>query len=286
MELRRWRLHTDRDLHVDRALKRAFLFQLSILLLAGSPAAAQTSVEVTPLRFELSPAPGSTATHAVTLSNTGKAPVRIRARLTDWDLSRDGAPQFEGAAEGGPYSATSWVRIAPPEQVIDTGKDGVVRFTVSVPSDVKPSGYRTGILFEFSPATGDRIARGGEVLFKSRIGTLIYLNVGEPPVTIDLTDLQVRTAPEQTHVIAVLKNASHRTIRTKGTLTLFDTAGKTITQVPVPDVPVLPESEREVAIVAFEASKPVPPGEYRVEVRLDLGMPALIVGETTLKVAK
>jgi hypothetical protein len=51
-------------------------------------------------------------------------------------------------------------------------------------------------------------------------------------------------------------------------------------------VPVLPESEREVAIVAFEAEKPLPPGEYRVEVRFDVGMPAVIVGETTLKVPR
>jgi hypothetical protein len=243
-------------------------------------------VEVTPLRFELAPAPGATATHAVTLNNSGKEPVRIRARLSDWDLSRDGGPQFEGVPEGGPYSATAWIRIAPPEQVIDPGKEGIVRFSLSVPGDAKPGGYRTGILFEFAPATAGRAARGGEVQFRSRIGTLIYVNIGEPPIAVDLIDLQTRSSPEQTHVIAVLKNSSRRTVRTKGTLTLFDTGGKTMSQGPVPDVPVLPESEREVAIVAFEASNPLPPGEYRVEVRFDVGMPAVIVGETTLKVAK
>jgi hypothetical protein len=241
---------------------------------------------VTPLRFELNPAPGATATHAVTLNNSGKDPVRIRARLTDWDLSRDGAPQFEGVPEGGPYSATGWVRIAPPEQVIDPGKEGTVRFTLSVPADAKPGGHRTGILFEFLPASGDRVARGREVQFRSRIGTLIYVNIGDPPIAVELTDLHIRPGREQTHVIAVLKNTSRRTVRTKGTLTLFDAAGKTVSQGPVPDVPVLPESEREVAIVAFEASKPLPPGEYRVEVKFDVGMPALIVGETTVKVAK
>jgi hypothetical protein len=53
----------------------------------------------------------------------------------------------------------------------------------------------------------------------------------------------------------------------------------------VPDVPVLPESEREVAITALDPDKPAPPaGEYRVEVKIDVGMPAVIVGETTLKV--
>jgi len=53
----------------------------------------------------------------------------------------------------------------------------------------------------------------------------------------------------------------------------------------VPDVPVLPESEREVAITLNEADKPaVPAGDYRVEVRIDAGMPAVLVGETTVKI--
>ena len=41
-----------------------------------------------------------------------------------------------------------------------------------------------------------------------------------------------------------------------------------------------------MAIPVSAADKPLPAGEYRVEVRIDVGMPALIVGETTLKVPK
>jgi hypothetical protein len=41
-----------------------------------------------------------------------------------------------------------------------------------------------------------------------------------------------------------------------------------------------------VAIPAFNADKPKPPpGEYRVEIKIDVGLPALIIGETTLKVS-
>jgi hypothetical protein len=69
-------------------------------------------------------------------------------------------------------------------------------------------------------------------------------------------------------------------------MTVFGPDGSQVAQVPVPDVPVLPESEREVAIVAFEAANPLPPGEYRVEVRIDVGMAAVIVGETMLKVPR
>jgi hypothetical protein len=57
---------------------------------------------------------------------------------------------------------------------------------------------------------------------------------------------------------------------------------------PVPDVPRLPESEREVAIIAIDSDKnlTLPPGEPRVEVKLDVGLPAHIVSETALKVPR
>jgi hypothetical protein len=124
------------------------------------------------------------------------------------------------------------------------------------------------------------------VQFRSRIATLIYVNVGEPPVSVELTDLQVRRAQDQTQVVATLRNTSRRNVRTRGTVTVLDSGGGTVSQVPVPDAPLLPESERELAIDATAASTPLSAGEYRVELRLDVGMPELLVGETTLKVAR
>jgi hypothetical protein len=89
-------------------------------------------------------------------------------------------------------------------------------------------------------------------------------------------------------IVATLKNTSRRSVRTKGTLIIYDASGKTLREMPVPDVPLLPESERDVAIVATDVEKSLtlPPGDYRVEVKLDVGLPALVVGETTLKVPR
>lgn len=253
---------------------------------SATAARAQISVEVSPLRVELQAGPGSATTQAITLTNTGPEAVRIRARLTDWDLSPDGAPQFEGVPEGGPYSATAWLRIAPPEQVLEAGRPAVVRFTMSVPPDVPPAGYRTGVLFEFLPASGDPVARARQVQFRSRVATLIYVNIGQPPINVELSDVRIRAGKDHTHVVATLTNTGRRTVRTTGTLTVFDAAGTVVRKVPVPDVPVLPEREREVAIAAYEASRPLSAGDYRVEVKIDVGMPALIVGETMLKVPR
>jgi hypothetical protein len=212
--------------------------------------------------------------------------VRVRATVSDWHLSRDGSPQFVEAPDP-KFSASGWTRVAPPEIVVDAGKETIVRFTLGVPAGVAPAGYRTSVLFEFSPASGSPVPKAREVAFKSRIATLIYINVGEPAAAVELTDVRNRLLPDQpAQIIAVLKNTGQRTVRTRGTLTLYDKSNAVISQTVVPDVPLLPESEREVAILAINPDKPrPPPGEYRVEIRIDVGLPALIVGETTLKVS-
>jgi hypothetical protein len=198
----------------------------------------------------------------------------------------DGSPQFTGD-EDARHSATPWTHVVPPEQVIDVGKSGIVRFNLAVPADAAPAGYRTSILFEFGPASGDPVAHGHDVIVRSRIATLIYLNVGEPPAAVELTDLKSRFLQNQPpRIVAVLKNTGERSVRTRGTMTVFDKTGAKVGEVGVPDVPVLPDSQREVAIDLWnaEGGQALPPGEYRVEVRIDVGMPAVIVGETTLTV--
>jgi hypothetical protein len=284
MDLQHRHIYADRPVHAQRALIAA----LAASILWAGPAAAQISVEVSPLRVELTAGAGSTTTQGITVSNAGKDPIRVRARLTDWELSRDGAPQFESAVENGPYSATGWLRIAPPEQVIDPGKDAVVRFSMTVPQQIEPAGYRTGVLFEFGPAGGDPVARGREVMFKSRIATLIYITIGQPPVAAELIDLRSRAAGPQLQIVATVKNTSRRSVRTKGSLAVWNERGQTVREVPVPDVPLLPESEREVMIVVVDPDKQsvLAAGDYRVELRLDVGLPAVLVGETTLKVPR
>jgi P pilus assembly chaperone PapD len=267
----------------------------AVALAAGAvvarPAAAQVSIEASPLRVEVQAVPGGTNTQSVTLTNVGGQPVRVRASLADWYLSREGTPQFEEPGPARPFTASGWVRFAPPEFIIRGGQQGTVRFTVTVPQGAEAAGYRTGLLFDFSPDEPDGVVRAKQVTVRSRIATLIYVHVaqagpaGHPPASVELTDLQVRTK-EQTEVVATLKNVSRRSVRTKGTLVLYDKSGAVVLQVPVPDVPVLPESERDVAVSTGESPKPLAPGDYRVELKIDVGQPAVIVGETTLKVER
>jgi len=259
-------------------------------LLVAAPAMAQVSVEVSPLRVELTSEPGGTHTQAVTLSNQGGAAVRIRATAMDWFLSRDGTPQFDSALPEPEqkYGASSWVRVAPPEQVVEPGETATVRFTTAIPAQTPAAGYRAAIMFDVSPASGDLVDQRRSVRFVSRVATLVYLTVGKPAPAIDLTNLYVRAIegePEQ--VVATLTNTGSAYVRSKGQLIIYDGTGAIVRELDVPSAPLLPESERDLAIsTVAKGQEPLPAGDYRVEVRLDLGMPALLVGETTLKVAR
>ena len=103
----------------------------------------------------------------------------------------------------------------------------------------------------------------------------------------ELVDVKVRPTNEGLDVVATVKNSGRKTVRTKGTLVLLDAAGAVARETAVPDVPLLPESEREVAVpIAIAPATPLAPGIYRAELKLDLGLAAIIVGETPVTIAK
>lgn len=282
MDLQRRHVYADHCLHAQRALAAALF-----VTLAPVAAWAQVSVEVTPLRVELKAGPGGTHTQTVALTNHDASAVRIHARVDDWYLSKDGTPQFMPADGTSPFSAAAWVRVNPVEQVIQPGASSQVRFTTTAPTEAAPGGYRAAIMFDLLPAAGDAAMQMKGVRFQSRVATLIYLTVGSPQPHIEIVDVQPGERGGPPSVVATLKNTGRVHVRTKGQVVIYDKAGTAVRRVAVPDVPVLPESERDVHIrLVEEGQQPLDAGEYRVEVRIDVGLPELLIGETTVTIGK
>ncbi len=282
MDVQGRQLHDDDHLHAQLALV-VRLAVMSLVTLAPAAARAQVSVEVNPPRIELkAQAPGGTATQAITLTNHDSHPVRIHVGVDDWYLSKDGTPQFKPAAGTMPYSAASWVRVNPVEQVVQPHGSFTVRCTTAAPAGTAPGGYRAAVMFTLAPPEGPLVRKG--VVIQGRVVTLIYLTIGSPKPAIDLTDVQPRLVPGQPPVVvATLKNTGRVHVRTRGHMIVYDKKGTVVRRLLIPDVPVLPESERDLAVSTVdEKLPPLGPGEYRIEMRIDVGMPELLVGETTL----
>lgn len=245
------------------------------------------SVEVTPLRVELKMAPKATHTQAITLRNDSAAAVHVRVRVDDYWLSIDGTPQFKLATAGEPFSASGWIRTNPSDFTLRPGETTTVRATTTVPADTLEGGYRCGIMFEFDPPGTDPKTARKDMQFRGRVATIVYATVGAPKADVDLADLQVRpTDSPMPDVVALLANAGRAYIRTKGTLVISTMEGRRVRELPLPNVPVLPESRRELRVSTASQDPPLPPGRYKVEIRVDVGLPALLVGETTFEVMR
>jgi hypothetical protein len=246
----------------------------------------QLSMEVTPLRVELKMGAKATHTQPITLHNDSSAAVHVRARVDEYWLSLDGTPQFKFATPGEPYSALEWVRLNPSELTIAPGATATVRATTTVPAGTLDGGYRCAVMFEFDPP-GLNGKAAKEMQFRGRVATLIYATVGTPKSAVELADLQaLPTKSGMPDIVALLTNAGRAYVRTKGSMIITTTDGQTVREVALPNVPVLPESKRELRVPTVgPQDAPLAPGSYHLEIRIDVGQPALLVGETTFEVA-
>lgn len=281
-----------RDRHLFAHHRLHALFAVAILSLGSVPAPAgaqQVSVQITPLRIEMKTAAGGATTQTISLTNQDREPVRVHAAVTDWYLSKDGTPQFTPVDPASPYTASPWLRINPVEVVAQPGVETTIRFTLNVPPTVQPAGYRSAIMFEFLPPGTEPAAMSKGVAFRSRIATIIYLTIGAPTPAVEILDLQPRLqAGEPPALVATLKNTGRVHVRTKGQVIVHGPDGQIVRRLPLPDVPVLPGSEREVVVALGDPGQltPLPPGRYRMEVRIDVGLPEVLVGETTITIGQ
>ncbi len=260
----------------------------ALALPAAAWAQGPLSVEISPLRVELKMAAKATHTQPITLRNDSKSPIHVRARVDEYWLSNDGTPQFKLATPGEPFSAVGWVRVNPSDFTINAGDSVTVRATTAVPGDTKDGSYRCAVMFEFDPPGLDPRAARRDMQFRGRVATLVYATVGSPKTAVDIDDLEVRAVRDAApNVIVQLSNAGRGYVRTKGTMVISAADGRVVREVQIPNVPVLPESKRELAIpTAGPQDAPLEPGHYKVEVRIDVGQSALLVAETQLDLSR
>ena len=248
---------------------------LTAILLCGY-LHADVSIGVSPIRIEHSVGQGERGTDMISVTNDGSAATRLRISVEDWSLTKDGNPVFMKTGENA-YSCARWIRVNPTDLRIEPGQTKEVRFTVSVPQGVEDGGYRAAIIIETVPdaTPGEKVKR---VFLRGRIATIIYEVVGKPIPNGHANALQARPKKEGVDFILALQNAGKVHFRTKGSIAVKDDRGEKVLEVEIPDVPVLPESEREVK-VSYE--KPVPKGKYRALAVVDIGKKELIGAEAS-----
>lgn len=262
---------------MNRKLQTLFI---SILLLTPTFAfSAEVSISVSPIRVEHLVKQGEKGTDMITVTNDGTASTRLKVSIDDWALTKDGNPTFM-KVERNPYSCAEWIRINPVDFRISPGQTKEVRYTVSVPEGIDDGGYRAAIIFETVPdiTPGEKIKR---VFLRGRIVTILYEVVGKPIPKGHANSLKTKLKKDGIDFILSLQNTGKVHYRTKGTITVKDEKGERVFEIEIPDVPVLPESERDVRV---NYEKPIPKGKYSAMAVVDIGMKELIGAETSFSI--
>lgn len=260
-----------------RRKPRAIVLVSSILIFIPILAySAEVSLSVSPIRVEHLVRQGEKGTDMISVTNDGTAPTRLKVSVEDWTLTKDGNPMFMKVGNT-PYSCAEWIRVNPVDFRIGPGQTREVRYTISVPQGIDDGGYRAAIIFETVPEVipGEKTKR---VFLKGRIVTILYEVVGKPILQGHANGLKTERKKEGIDFILSLQNTGKVHYRTKGTITVKDEKGEKAFEVEIPDVPVLPESERKIKV---SYDKSIPKGKYTATAVVDIGKKELIGAETT-----
>jgi P pilus assembly chaperone PapD len=266
-------------------MKSLFWFSLAALLPVvgfwAGPAAAQVDLVVSPIRAEHQIEPGSSETNVIQVKNEGKKPERVKVYIEDWQLDSKGNVTYSRAGKN-PHSCSPWIQVNPTDFRLDPGTREV-RYTLTVPPGAKPGTCWTAIVFEGMPAMEGKPA-GRMMGVHGRIGVVVYQTVGKPEIKADFKDFQVHPAKGKLTFNLALTNSGSAFYRLKKSrIILKNSQGQEVSQIEVPDIPVLPGGSRDLE---FAKDLTLPPGDYLAEAVLDVGRSAFLGRKKTFTVTR
>ncbi len=230
---------------------------------------------ITPPRQSLTTAPGSTVTTTVTVLTTAATEQQVRADLSDWTFDVSGELRFLPPATI-PTSASGWIALESGDLILAPGETRDVRLEITVPEDAEGT-HHAMVFFTVVPPSSD--ADGVGVTTTTRVGLTVYITVaGTERSGSELVDLY---QPDPTTLAAVVVNTGNTVMRLGGAIELRNEAGDVVHRLPVPDVPVLRESEREVR---FDLPEDLEPGFYVVLALIEDDRGGLLAGELPIEI--
>ena len=165
-----------------------------------------------------------------------------------------------------------------------------MRVTTTVPADTRDGSYRCAVMFEFDPPGADRETARKDMQFRGRVATLVYATVGAPKTAIELDDLQVQPVPNGAPNVVATAEQHRPRLRPHqghdGHLRRPTAASCANSRCPTCRCCRRARVSCAISDGGAAGHAPLEPGLYKVEVRIDVGQTALLVGETTLEVSR
>jgi len=247
---------------------------LILSVLVGGPVWA-ADIGLTPPRLALAAPAGGTVTATFSVLTSAATEQSVEAALSDWFLDVAGDITF--LAPGTlPSSAAGWLTLESDAFALEPAGSREIRLEVSVPPDAQGT-HHAMVFFTVAPPPSDTPGVG--VTTTTRVGLTVYVTVtGTERSGSELVDLY---QPDDATLAAVVVNTGNTVMRLGGAIELRNEAGDVVHRLPVPDVPVLRESEREVR---FALPDDLEPGFYVVLALIEDDRGGLLAGELPLEV--
>ncbi|MCA1791578.1 MAG: hypothetical protein LC667_17530 [Thioalkalivibrio sp.] len=247
---------------------------LVLALLVGSPVEA-ADIGLTPPRLILSAQPGDTVTAVFSVLTSAATEQSVESATSDWFLGVDGELAFVPPGTT-PHSAAGWLALESGTFALAPSSSREVRLEVTVPEDAEGT-HHAMVFFTVVPPPTDTPGVG--VTTTTRVGLTVYVTVtGTERSGSELVDLY---QPDPTTLAAVVVNTGNTVMRLGGAIELRNEAGDVVHRLPVPDVPVLRESEREVR---FDLPDDLEPGFYVVLALIEDDRGGVLAGELPIEI--
>jgi hypothetical protein len=253
-----------------RALQRFF-----VIGLLATPWALAADLGITPPRLALNASPGGAVVATVTVLTTASTDQQVAVAVRDWTMSIDGELTYLPAGSTA-TSTAQWLNLEAEEFVLGAGGSRELRIEARIPDGAEGT-HHAMVFFTVVPPSNETTGVG--VTTTTRVGLTVYVTVtGTERSGSELVDLY---QPDEATLAAVVVNTGNTVMRLGGAVEIRDESGDVVRSLPVPDVPVLRESEREVR---FPLPDDLEPGFYVVLALIEDDRGGLLAGELAIEV--
>lgn len=218
----------------------------AVVLAAGTSRAPGSglSLSLDPPRQELKVAPGREGTATIEVRNPGDAPVTLRLKAEPFTVDEDGNVGT-GRAAAGSHDATEWLRVSPGGTIVAPGESAVIRVTARPPEGARGTYWSLVYAETVSPDSGGP-GRGPEpVGMGLRLGSFLYIAVGDSGRAAAEADLSATRDVEGTLATATIAHVSGGVLRLRAAWRAVDALGKTVADAEE-EIAVLPGSRRRL----------------------------------------
>jgi hypothetical protein len=266
---------------VSPAVTRTAILPVACCVLLLSLSAAPIfGATVSTVEFALIAEPQDHAEVTFTLLNDESDPLSFALEIVDWDDDPDGVTRTFAPGELG-RSCSGWILAEPSSGRLEPSEEVPILVGIDVPK-AEPGTHWAGILVSVWPESGTVPGEGSDLEVLRRFLVRIYVTIQPTTTSGRVVALHVGGLHPFGASIRFENTGNARLVGVNGTVSVEDSRGTVLLDLPIAPFDVLPEHSADVRTTApWEV---LDAGAYWVRAVLDFGADYLVAGQTLVRI--